>query len=135
MTPEQSRQAWKWFEREVMSEINTTRLFGDGARSDVVEARKHAQTIRQALTPVPDEKADEAEKEILERAIDRMGWDEINAFHAELRRGQGIQEDAGGYFLRCIKTLFGLKPQDEVTTYQSAAKAMITAALKEQQNV
>lgn len=64
------------------------------------------------------------ESAIIETAIDRMGWDEINAFYEETRRGQSIYEDAGGYMLRCIKRLFGLPPQDDVVTYQKAARAM-----------
>jgi hypothetical protein len=67
------------------------------------------------------------EREVMEAAIDRMGWPEINAFHAELKRGQGVYEDAGGYFIRALKRLFGLPPQDEVLTYQRAARAMVEA--------
>lgn len=71
------------------------------------------------------------ENEMLEAAIDRMGWNEIHAFNAELRRGQSIYEDAGGYFMRCIKALFGIKPQNEVVTYQQAARALVEQARKE----
>ncbi len=68
------------------------------------------------------------EQEALQRAIDRMGWAEINAFHAELRRGQDIYEDAGGFFMRAIRALFGIKPTDPVTNYQDAARALVEAA-------
>ena len=68
------------------------------------------------------------ELDLLERAIDRMGWPEIHAFQQECRRGQDVYEDAGGYMIRCIKTLFGIKPRDPVQTYQDAARAMVEAA-------
>lgn len=75
------------------------------------------------------------EKEILEAAIDRMGWDEINAFNAELYRGQSTFEDAGGYMLRAIKRLFGLPTQENViVTYQEAARALVNQAYKDQPN-
>jgi len=69
------------------------------------------------------------EREALENAINRMGWDEIHAFQNELRKGQDIYEDAGGFFMRAIKALFGIKPTDTVTAYQDAARALVTAAL------
>lgn len=66
------------------------------------------------------------EREALEHAIERMGWPEIHAFDDELRRGQSIFEDAGGYMLRCIRRLFGLPQVDErVVTYQRAARALV----------
>lgn len=68
------------------------------------------------------------ELETINAAIDRMGWAEIKAFKAELHRGQDIYEDAGGYFLRCIKSLFGIKSQQTVTTHQEAARKMVKAA-------
>lgn len=62
----------------------------------------------------------------LEAAVNQMGWPEINAYRAEMRKGQDIYEDAGGYFLRAIRRLFGLPEKDEeVITYQRAARAMI----------
>lgn len=68
----------------------------------------------------------------LERAIDRMGWPEIHAFNAELRKGQDVYEDAGGYFMRAFRRLFGLRPaRDEVTTHQEAARAMIDEARRQ----
>jgi len=73
------------------------------------------------------------EREALENAINRMGWDEIHAFQNELRKGQDIYEDAGGFFMRAIKALFGIKPTDTVTTYQDAARALVTAALSLEQ--
>ena len=65
------------------------------------------------------------EQEALEAAIDRMGWPEIHAFHAELRKGQDYREDAGGFAMRAIRMLFGLpRPALDVVNYQQAAKAM-----------
>jgi len=69
------------------------------------------------------------EREILEAAIDKMGWPEIHAFKDELRRGQDIREDAGGFMMRAIRRLFGLpSPYSEITTYQQATRAMLAAA-------
>jgi hypothetical protein len=74
------------------------------------------------------------EQDILERAIDRMGWPEIHAYQHELRRGQDIYEDAGGFFMRAIRRLFGLpSPYDEVTTYQDAARALVARAKAEKE--
>jgi hypothetical protein len=73
------------------------------------------------------------EREILERAIDRMGWPEIRAFQAEMSKGQSIYEDAGGYFMRGLRRLFGLPQADEeVVTYQQAARAMVKQAMEEE---
>lgn len=66
------------------------------------------------------------EKRILELAIDRMTWEEINAYHQELQRGQDVTEDAGGYFLRAIRRLFGLgTTKESVETYKSATMKMV----------
>jgi len=69
-------------------------------------------------------------EEVLEAAIDEMGWTEIDAYYDERRKGQSIYEDAGGYMLRCLGRLFGVKPKDEIINYQQAAKAMIETAKK-----
>lgn len=67
-----------------------------------------------------------AERDACERAIDRMGWPEINAFKDELHGGQSVYEDAGGFMLRAIRRLFGLPShRDEVVTYRQAARALI----------
>lgn len=65
---------------------------------------------------------------VIDAAIERMGWPEINAFNDELHKGQGIYEDAGGYFIRCIKALFGVQPRDPVVTYREAAEALVKKA-------
>lgn len=71
----------------------------------------------------------EQERELLEAAIDRMGWPEIKAFQAEMYKGQSIYEDAGGYFMRGLRRLFGLPQIDEeVVTYQRSARAMVEQA-------
>lgn len=78
--------------------------------------------------------AEAREREILEAAIDRMGWPEIRAFKEELRRGQDVFEDAGGFMMRAIRRIFGLpSPYSEVVTYQQAARAMVAAAQGEQE--
>lgn len=63
-----------------------------------------------------------------EQAVDRMGWPEIHAFNEERAKGQSVYEDAGGFVMRCIGRLFGVKPRDEVVSYQDAARAMIEKA-------
>ncbi|MGM4906303.1 hypothetical protein AB8B21_05500 [Tardiphaga sp. 866_E4_N2_1] len=69
------------------------------------------------------------EAEVLEAAINRMGWPEIHAFNDERRRGQDIYEDAGGFWMRAIRRLFGLpSPYSEIETYQQAARRMVAEA-------
>lgn len=63
-----------------------------------------------------------------EQAVDRMGWPEIHAYNKERAKGQSVHEDAGGYVMRCIGRLFGVKPRDEVVTYREAARAMVEKA-------
>lgn len=58
---------------------------------------------------------------------DRLGWPDIRRFEAELARGQGIREDGGGFFVRCIMALFGKKP-DPVETYREAARRLLKEA-------
>ena len=70
-----------------------------------------------------------SEREILEAAIDRMGWPEIRAFNEERKKGQDIYEDAGGFWMRAIRRLFGLpSPYSEIETYQQAARRMVAEA-------
>ena len=71
------------------------------------------------------EAIDVAEGRGCERRIEKMGWREINAFHEELRRGQSVYEDAGGFFLRRVRKLFGISSNATVVTYQDAARALI----------
>ena len=54
-----------------------------------------------------------------------IGWPEIRAFQEQLRGGQGVREDGGGFFVRCIMALFGRKP-DPVDNYQQAAARLIS---------
>lgn len=84
----------------------------------------YADTIRKALSQP-------SEREILFNAVDKMGWDEINAYHAELKQGHAIYEDAGSFFMRAIKRLFGIAPRDELRTYQKATRALILQHYKE----
>jgi len=58
---------------------------------------------------------------------ERIGWPEIHAFQNELQRGQGVCEDGGGFFVRCIMQLFGAK-SDPVETYQEAAERLLKQA-------
>lgn len=98
-----------------------------GINNPVIEkGRETAKTIQSALRLADRLQSGELKYEILEQAIDEMGWEEINAFKNQ--EGQSIYEDAGGYFLRKIKCLFGIYPQDEIVTYQKAAKRLIEEA-------
>ena len=63
--------------------------------------------------------------EACDRAINRMGWAEIKAFQSQ--PGQSPFEDAGGYFLRCIKALFGIRPNAR-KTYREAARRLVAEA-------
>ncbi|TXM92631.1 hypothetical protein [Methylobacterium sp. WL116] len=84
---------------------------------------------RIALPGEIDAGGEATERSALEAAVDRMGWPEINAYYAELNLGQGIDEDAGGYFLRALRRLFGLPSNRKtVERYQAAARAMIGRA-------
>lgn len=65
------------------------------------------------------------EAEIVERVIDRMGWPEIHAFQE--RMSQDVYEDAGGFMLRRIKRLFGIR-RDPILTHQEACRAMLAQA-------
>ncbi len=58
---------------------------------------------------------------------DCIGWPEINAFRSELREGQDHREDAGGFFVRCIRRLLRISEphRDEVVTHQMAAKRLL----------
>lgn len=67
---------------------------------------------------------------VLRVAIDEMGWPEINAFREERAKGQDIFEDAGGYFLRFIGCLFGVKPKDDVAIYRNAMEKMVDKAME-----
>ena len=58
---------------------------------------------------------------------DDLGWPDIRRFQDELSRGQGVQEDGGGFFVRCIMTLFGKKP-NVVETYKEAARRLLKEA-------
>lgn len=73
---------------------------------------------------------EQTERKVLYDALDRIGWDEINAYLDNLREGQAINEDAGGFLIRCIKGLFGISPRDPIVTYKNAAKALVEEAMK-----
>ncbi len=55
---------------------------------------------------------------------DDLGWRDILRFNEELRKGQVVLEDGGGFFVRCIMALFSKKP-DPVETYQEAARRLL----------
>jgi hypothetical protein len=72
-----------------------------------------------------------AEGYTLIRAQD-IGWPEIRAFQEELRHGQGVREDGGGFFVRCIMALFRRKP-DPVENYQQAAARLLREVAQKEQ--
>ena len=54
---------------------------------------------------------------------DHLGWPDIRRFQDELRKGQGVREDGGGFFIRAIMALLG-KRHDPVETHQQAVRRM-----------
>lgn len=66
---------------------------------------------------------------VAETFCDELSWQELHPYFDELRKGQSIYEDAGGYFLRCIKRLFGIRTDDEeILTYRKAMAELVKAA-------
>lgn len=63
-------------------------------------------------------------KDAVDCLAEDMGWPEIHAFNAELKRGQDIYEDGGGYFRRCILALMGRPSKTVVENYQDAFKRL-----------
>lgn len=55
---------------------------------------------------------------------DDIGWEDVQRFQDALRAGQGVEEDAGGFFARCIKALLGIRT-DPVTPYRRAVRRML----------
>lgn len=100
--------------------------------TDEAEAYKEAEALGleyQALYVRDGSVITLTEAEVLDAAVERMGWPEIHAFQNELRRGQDIREDAGGFWMRAIRRLFGLpSPYSEIETYQQAARRMVAEA-------
>ncbi|WP_435008076.1 hypothetical protein P12x_005346 [Tundrisphaera lichenicola] len=63
---------------------------------------------------------------IVTALIAEMGWEQINAFHRELRRGQ-VEDDAGGFILRAIGKLMGARGRyDHLEPYKNGLLAMFT---------
>ena len=62
---------------------------------------------------------------------DDIGWPHIHAFQGELRKGQGVREDGGGFFARCIMALLGKRP-DPVENYQQAVARLLAEIDQEQ---
>jgi len=64
-------------------------------------------------------------QQILDAAVEEMGWPEIEAYYAEFRKGQ-VYDDAGGYILRCIGRLFGARTRhDELENHRRSARGLI----------
>ena len=71
----------------------------------------------------------EQAEHVLETVVANLGWPEIHAMQEELKRGQDVYEDAGGFFMRAYRRLFGLsRAATTVTNYRDAVAAMLDAA-------
>lgn len=74
---------------------------------------------------------EEAEQWAIERALARMGWNEINAYNREWATNQQ-DDDVGGWWIRCLSRLFGVKRPLrcawELGRYHRAARAMVQQA-------
>lgn len=70
----------------------------------------------------------EAVEHILDVLVDEIGWDEIHAFQDELAKGQDMREDAGGFFLRAIRALFGKPSRTTVENYRQAVARLLEEA-------
>jgi len=63
---------------------------------------------------------------IVTALIAEMGWEQIDAFNRELRRGQA-EDDAGGFMLRAIGKLIGARGRyDHLEPYKRGVQAMFT---------
>jgi hypothetical protein len=95
-----------------------------------VVSRAVGKPIKDTMEPW-DEVADMYRRDAeiaLEAACDAITWTQIHAYHKELRRGQDIYEDAGGFFRRAIRALLGKSSPDPVVSYREAARALIREA-------
>lgn len=61
---------------------------------------------------------------------DAIHWEDIDRFHAAMRRGQAANEDAGGFMARCIRALMGtpLPADAAVRPYREAVGDMLREA-------
>lgn len=58
-----------------------------------------------------------------------IGWPEIRAFQENLRYGQAVREDGGGFFARCLRALLRLPaPNYVVENYQDCARRLLEEA-------
>ena len=58
---------------------------------------------------------------------DDLDWSDIRRFQEALNHGQGVREDGGGFFVRCIMALFGQRA-DPVENYREAAERLLREA-------
>ncbi len=61
---------------------------------------------------------------------DDLGWPDIRRFQTALHEGQGVREDGGGFFVRCILSMFGVE-RDPVETYREAARRLLEGRTNE----
>lgn len=90
----------------MMDELMTAGLNGEDARFVAIQLRQNGFYL---VNP------------------DHLGWPDIHRFQDELRKGQAVREDAGGFFVRAIMALFG-KRADPVETYHQAVRRLLDGA-------
>jgi hypothetical protein len=103
--------------------INALRF---AARMDFWALTEAEETALRGLLRRAVELLLEKRRAALADAMAEIGWAEIEAFEAALKRGQDVREDAGGFFARALRRLFGLPPPpDPLMTYRDAARALV----------
>lgn len=91
----------------------------------------HARVIFEAVQAV---EVPSARDGIYTIDVNMIGWQEIRAFEAALAHGQSVYEDAGGFMVRALRSLLGIKPDPDarVHTYRAAAMALLEKCVKDQ---
>lgn len=60
----------------------------------------------------------------MEEVFGRINQSDLDRFWAEMRKGQSVYEDAGGYLVRCYAALMGLETEDHLT-YAKATEILL----------
>lgn len=74
------------------------------------------------------------ERRLVAAIFDATGLREItqdmrDRYWAEVRKGQDVYEDAGGYRMRCFEVMCGLYEPGEVQTHEAFAKRLIAEGI------
>jgi hypothetical protein len=115
---------------EAMARELYERELGRSKHCEAVLSAASGKPIKDTMEPW-DEVADMYRKDAesaLEAACNAISWPQIHAYHEELRRGQDIYEDAGGFFQRAIRALLGKPSLDPIVSYREAARALLREA-------